>query len=223
MIIKVAAAVILAVLSVFSGLFVSAIMSGEKFQFKPKRFLILSALNITVWVLCLFTHKKTPVTVLFLCLGFCVLLCVIWEDINSKKISDIYLIALLITAILFTLLDRFTPWYLHLLGCAVGYLPLFLIRAVGESVKKQEVLGIGDVYLSGILGLMLGLYNFLLCGMIACVSALCGIRILRRKKQFDKMHTYPFSPFLFIGYTLTILFGDLLTAKYTAIIAELFC
>lgn len=151
---------------------------------------------------------------LFFCIGFDILLCIAIEDGKLQKISNVYLIALLVTAVALTVTDPFTAWYLHIAGGAMGFLLMLFIRILGKAVKKQEVLGIGDVYVSGISGLMLGLQNYLFCGIITSIAALIAIRIIRRKKQYDKMHTYPLSPFFLLGYTVSMLFGSVLIEQY---------
>ena len=143
------------------------------------------------------------------------MLCIALFDFGTQKIPDAFLIALFITATAVTLMDKETPRNMHVLGCAIGFLTMYLIRMLGEKIKKQEVLGMGDVYLSGILGLLLGLQKYLLCGIITSLLALITVRVIRFKKSYDKMHTYPFSPFFLFGYIASCLFGSLIIEKFT--------
>lgn len=217
---------VFSLISIFLSLAVEKILhiifSGEKFSLRSKinikRFVSILIINVAIWLLCLYFHWAAPITAFLLCIGFDILLCIAIEDIKRKNFSNVYLILLLVLAIAVTLMDNSTPWYIHIFGCGMGYLPMFFIRALGEKIKKQEVLGAGDVYLSGILGLMLGLYKYLLCGIIASLIALITVRIIRHKKNYDKMHAYPFSPFFLLGYTVTILFGDLIVNGYIELI-----
>ena len=162
--------------------------------------------------------KSLPICFLLLCIGEIMLIKITFDDIKQKKISNILLILLFIIGIAVTFADTSAQWYIHIFGCGMGYLPMFFIRVLGEKIKKQEVLGAGDVYLSGILGLMLGLYKYLLCGIITSLIALITVRIIRHKKNYDKMHAYPFSPFFLLGYTVSILFGDLIINGYIELI-----
>lgn len=222
--------IIFALISIILSIAVEKItdfmISGQKLaimsKINIKRFCMIAVLNLSVWLICFLLHKTAPITALALCIGFDILLCIAIEDVKFRRISNAYLIALLVTAIVVTLIDKSMPWYIHIFGCAMGYLPLFLIRVLGEAVKKQEVLGAGDVYLSGILGLMLGFQNYLLCGIITSVVALIAVRIIRYKKHYDKMHAYPFSPFLALGFTVSLLFGDLIIKKYYDLIFMIF-
>ena len=189
-------------------------LTGEPFSWRNapnlKRLLWLIGGNLAAWLGCLWLHPDTPLAALLWCAGLNVLFWIAVEDGKTKQISNGYLFALLGLAVAATVADTATPWVLHLIGGMVGYVPLFLLRLLGEAAKKQEVLGAGDVYVSGILGLALGVQHFLLCGMVATLAALIAIRILRRKKQYDKAHTYPFSPFFLLGYIVAILCGSLL-------------
>lgn len=197
---------------------IHTLLSGEKFAIRSKinikRFFPILISNLAIWLLCLYFHWAAPITSFLLCIGFDILLCISAEDIKQKKISNIFLLVMFIISVIFTLIDKSTPWYLHIFGCGMGYLPMFFIRVLGEKIKKQEVLGAGDVYLSGILGLMLGLYKYLLCGIIASLIALITVRIIRHIKHYDKMQAYPFSLFFLLGYTVSVLFGDLIIDGY---------
>lgn len=220
-------AIILSVLfSLFSEKYFNAIVSDEKFFSKEKlsikRFCIILAVNLSVFISCVLLHRTEPFKALFMCVGFGILLCIAFKDIKQKKISGSFLLSLLAIGIIITVLDRQSPWYMHIFGLAMGYIPMLLMRAAGEFLKKQELIGSGDVWLSGILGLTLGLQNYLLCGIVTSAAALIAVRIIRRKKHYDKMHTYPFAPFFFIGYTVSILFGDLIVNAFiSAIVCEI--
>ncbi len=198
------------------------IFSGDKFSVRSKiskkRFFLILVTNIAVGILCLHLYKSEPIAALLFLLGFDILLLITAEDIKQKKISNIFLIILFIVSVAFTLIDTSIPWYMHIFGCGMGYLPFFLIRILLETVKKQEVLGSGDIYLNGIIGLLLGLQKYLLCGLIASSAALIAVRVIRHKKQYDKMHTYPFSPFFLLGYTVCILSGDWIITKLVDLI-----
>lgn len=160
----------------------------------------------------------SPASAILLCIGFAVLLCISISDFRTKEIPNVLLFVFFVLAVIFTVLDKSTVWYMHIFGCAVGYFPLLLIRIIGEKVEKREVMGSGDAYLSGIIGLYLGIVKFLICGMTACIAAFIAIRILRKKKNYGKEQTYPFAPFFLIGYAVSVLLGDLIFEKLILLI-----
>lgn len=221
--------VIICVLAVISALVTEksadGILKDKPFnlhsKINPKRLTFLLIINISVWVLCLFVNSSDLIPTINLGLGFCALTFISLSDYYTKKIPNLYLIVLFVLACVFTILDKSAAWYMHLLGGALGYIILFFMRLLGEKLTKTDAIGKGDVFLSGILGLFLGLRAYLLCGIVTCISALITVRIVRSKKGYDKVHLYPFSPFFMFGYTVSILLGNFIIAEYTSLVLNL--
>lgn len=186
-----------------------------------KRFLILSIINIVVWVLCLNRYIVTPQTVIA-CLFFDIALCMAIIDLYTKRINTVFLIALFVLSVVFVLVQKDNPWYSHIFGCGMGFIPLFCIRYFAGIKAKQEALGMGDTYLGAIYGLMLGFEKFLLAGFMGAICALISVKIIKHKKGYDKTQEYAFSPFLTLGFTVSLLFGDLIIKKYYDLIFIIF-
>ena len=170
--------------------------------------------NAAVWIVCLLTHRTVPVTAFLLSAGEDLIFCAAVHDARTKRIPNLFLILLAVLAAAMLLIDTEVPWTLRVIGSGIGYLPLFLLRLCGEKLTKHEVIGEGDALLSAILGLLLGLQNYLFCAVVACLVALVAIRVLRFRKKYDKTRTYAFSPFFFVGYTVAALFGSLLFSSF---------
>ncbi len=213
--------IITAVLSVLFSFIIEktadCIIKNKRFTVREnlaiKRFLIILVINIAVWVLCLNRYSLTPQTVIA-CLFFDIAFCMAIVDLYTKKISTAFIISLFVLSVAFVLVQKDNPWYSHIFGCGLGFIPLFCIRYFAGIKAKQEALGSADVYIGGISGLFLGFEKFLLAGLTSALSALIFVEIVKRIKGYDKTHRYAFSPFLVFGFTLSLLFGDLILQRY---------
>jgi leader peptidase (prepilin peptidase)/N-methyltransferase len=95
---------------------------------------------------------------------------------------------------------------LYQLGALVARIRARKMRAAGQAEDDEEALGGGDVYLTGVLGLMLGWPDIILgitagalVGGIVGVLALVGHFIQRRYNQTSMMTFIPYGPSLVIG------------------------
>jgi leader peptidase (prepilin peptidase)/N-methyltransferase len=102
-----------------------------------------------------------------------------------------------------------------LLGAAVGWGLLWLVRLVGGWVLKQEAMGWGDIKMMAMVGAFVGWKNVLLtvfvgalAGSIVYVPLLLGdLRSMRRRE-------IPFGVFLAIGAAITFVAGDSIISWY---------
>jgi leader peptidase (prepilin peptidase)/N-methyltransferase len=95
---------------------------------------------------------------------------------------------------------------LYQLGALVARIRARKMRAAGQAEDDEEALGGGDVFLTGVLGLMLGWPDIILgitagalVGGIVGVLALVGHFINRRYNQTSMMTFIPYGPSLVIG------------------------
>jgi len=97
-------------------------------------------------------------------------------------------------------------FFLYQLGTLVARFRARKMQAAGQADDEEEALGGGDVYLTGVLGLMLGLpyimyalvYGVLLGGLVSVlfIAAL----IVRRRYSSEALMTFiPYGPFFIIG------------------------
>lgn len=95
---------------------------------------------------------------------------------------------------------------LYQLGAVVARFRARRMRAAGQAEDDEEALGGGDVYLAGVLGLMLGwpfILNALVLGVLlgGLISFLFIISLLvRRRYMGDALMTFiPYGPYFIIG------------------------
>ena len=134
------------------------------------------------------------------------------SDLKYHLISDYILLALFVFSILFHLgSGNPTPTPIQLTGLIqpivsgliVG-LPIFLIY----FLSKERAMGLGDVYLSAIMGFLLGWQAGFLALYIAFVTgAIIGVILLliHKKKIKSKI---AFGPFLVVGTVVMLFWGE---------------
>ncbi len=132
-----------------------------------------------------------------------------WQDIKEQQISrNITLftvfLALLFNSIALIFFD-YEPAYQALLGGGIlGFVFLSYLL-----LTKEKALGMGDVYLFMLMGLLVGLQNIFLSLAIMVFSALLYSVI--KYKNLDLKQKIPLVPFITLGIFSTILVLYLLT------------
>jgi len=101
---------------------------------------------------------------------------------------------------------------------AAGFVSFFLFGAIGKKIWKNDALGGGDVKLAAVLGLLLGWEKLLLAVLIASLIASVVLIIVRRVRGDGKNTEYPFGPFLVLGMTVALLFGNRIISWYVGIL-----
>ncbi len=131
------------------------------------------------------------------------LIVIFFSDFKYHLISDYILLALFVFSILFRL-----PSISHLAFYLVSGLmvagPIYLIY----DLSKERAMGLGDVYLSAIIGFLVGWKAGYLALYISFVTgAFFGILLifLKNKKMKSKI---AFGPFLVVGLITAMFFGD---------------
>jgi leader peptidase (prepilin peptidase)/N-methyltransferase len=123
------------------------------------------------------------------------------------------------------------------LGAAVGFGAFVALGFLAERLLKKEALGGGDVWLFAAIGAWLGLKSLLPVALLASIQgALIGSLMLlsarRKSKQLLPKPTgdadtddwvppegaVPFGPFLALGATEYLFFGDWLVGSYLALL-----
>jgi len=102
---------------------------------------------------------------------------------------------------------------LYQFGALVARIRARKMQAAGQADDEEEALGGGDVYLLGVLGLMLGwpfIFNALILGILfgGAVSLLFVIALLvQRRYSSESLMTFiPYGPYFIIG-AFYVLFG----------------
>jgi leader peptidase (prepilin peptidase)/N-methyltransferase len=102
-----------------------------------------------------------------------------------------------------------------LLGAAVGWGLLLLVRVVGGWVLKQEAMGMGDVKMMAMVGAFVGWKNVLLTVFVgALVGTAVYVPILVRDLGSVRRREIPFGVFLAIGAAITFVSGDSIVSWY---------
>ena len=128
------------------------------------------------------------------------------SDLKYHLISDYILIALFVFSLFYHLFNNVTVQQFSnfFLSGLIVALPIFLIY----FISKERAMGLGDVYLSAIMGFLLGWQAGFLSLYIAFVTgAIFGLFLilLKRKKIKSKV---AFGPFLVIGTVIMLFWGE---------------
>ncbi|MGB3340124.1 MAG: prepilin peptidase [bacterium] len=135
---------------------------------------------------------------------FCSLIVISGIDFSHQIIPDIISMPGIVIGIVFQLLKGDIK--LGLIGLFFGGGLILLIRVIGQRVYKKEVMGLGDVYLTAMIGSFVG-FPFILVAIFfaALTGSIMGIFYIVSTKQ-TRESPIPFGPFLSIGGAVVILF-----------------
>ncbi len=127
-------------------------------------------------------------------------------DIYSLWLPDTLLVAGFAPVLLLLVRGELAPWPEPFYASLVGGGLLFLLRAVHGAIRKQEGLGLGDVKLMALLGLLTsvaGVFDILF------FAALVGLIVagMLRWIQGRMPELMPFGPFLCLGAFAKVLWG----------------
>jgi len=91
------------------------------------------------------------------------------------------------------------------IGVVTGAGFIWVIRILGQLAFRKEAMGFGDVKYMGLIGGVLGWKAVFLTFFLACVAgSVIGVIVL----LFKKSRYIPFAPFLSLGATVMLLFGE---------------
>jgi len=156
-----------------------------------------------------------------------VLIVIFFTDAKYYVIPDIYFYFLFTVYVVFGLL-YFLPishlyqslflsqFYFNFLDHLYGMALMTAFFASLHYLSKGRLMGEGDIYLGGLLGLFLGLTPSIVMWFVSFLTgALVGvILILRGRKRMEE--SIPFGPFLILGAIVAHLFVNYLVTWYLA-------
>ncbi len=134
--------------------------------------------------------------------AFILLVILVIVDFRVRLLPNKYVFPFAALGLFFHLLTHFQilPLQEILIGGAVGYGLLWLIRALGSWYYRQEALGLGDVKLMGAAGLWLGLEDLMLALTLgACLSIVHGVTYAVLTKKSLRRLEIPAGPGLIGG------------------------
>lgn len=156
-----------------------------------------------------FTFIKFGISINFLKYSLMGLALVItaFTDIEGMYIFVEVNIGAGILAVFFNLIGKYVSWQDMLVAVAIGFIPMYLFGKLG-------MMGEGDAYLMGMVGVFLGWKMTLVCLFIAVViGGIVGI-ILMIFKHYGRKSEMPFGPPICVAAVITIFFGNQLLNWY---------
>jgi leader peptidase (prepilin peptidase)/N-methyltransferase len=153
----------------------------------------------------LFNRFGLSFSFLFYAYFFSVLIAISGIDFAYQLIPDILSMPGILIGLIFNLIQG--SFLTALIGAAFGGGLILLIRFVGGLVYKKEVMGLGDVYLTAMIGAFVG-FPFVLATIFigALVGAILGIVFVIATRQ-SRESPIPFGPFLSVGGMAVIIFA----------------
>ena len=138
----------------------------------------------------------------------CALIVVSGIDFSFQIIPDMISILGIFAGLMFQLAKgNFLP---ALVGAIFGGGLILLIRVVGGKVYKKEVMGMGDVYLTAMIGAFVGWPLIIVAVFLAALTgSILGIVFIASTRQ-SRESPIPFGPFLSIGGVAVIVFYTLI-------------
>jgi leader peptidase (prepilin peptidase)/N-methyltransferase len=152
----------------------------------------------------LFSQYKLSLSFLFYAYFFSVLIAISGIDFAYQLIPDMLSIPGILIGLIFHLTQG--SFLISLIGAVFGGGLILLIRTLGGWVYKKEVMGLGDVYLTAMIGAFVG-FPFIIAAIFtgALVGAVLGIAYVISTHQ-SRESPIPFGPFLSLGGMIVIIF-----------------
>lgn len=152
----------------------------------------------------LFAQFGLSFSFLFYAYFFSVLIAISGIDFAYQLIPDVLSMPGIVIGLVFHLTQG--SILQSVIGAAFGGGLILLIRAVGGWVYKKEVMGLGDVYLTAMIGAFVG-FPFIIAAIFigALFGAILGIAYVISTRQ-SRESPIPFGPFLSLGGMLVIIF-----------------
>ena len=176
----------------------------------------ISYLVVEVLTASLFVYAYMLYGISFNSLAFIIfysgLLIIFFTDFKYYLILDKITIPLSIVGLVFTFFN-FNPFDVDILsslmGGAVGYLVIYIIRFLFFKIRKVEGMGLGDAKLFLMIGIWLGIKSiYLILASSAIVGAIVGSLIIYFYKK-DKDFQIPYGCFIVIASALYPYLGSL--------------
>ena len=108
---------------------------------------------------------------------------------------------------------------MRLLGFVIPLGVFLLVYFVCVFFIKTEPMGLADIIIFSILGMLLGLIGFI--GILLLSSCICSVVELIRMKKTGEKQPIPFVPYIFMGAILTVFFMPLVIEGITALMGGL--
>ena len=183
------------------------------------RYMLVEILNAVLWLLSV--HLFWEESIVYAVLSAVVLsslVFIFFIDLEHMLIFDRFILILIASGICAIFFDSYTEWYDHLIGCVAAGGLFLLIYYLAIWVLGKEGLGFGDVKLAFASGLLLGWQKMLFAMLIASVGASIILLILKKVRGDEVGKEYPFGPFLAVGISAALLFGEPVITWYLSLL-----
>ncbi|MDR3645426.1 MAG: prepilin peptidase [Clostridia bacterium] len=175
------------------------------------RYPAVELLNCACYIAVYAVYGLQPITAAYM-LMCSALIVAAFVDFDHRIILDRIVIFLLAEGILLAVFSRDTPWLERLVGLFAVSVPLLLICIFFGGF------GEGDVKLMAACGLVLGWKLIVLSLVFGSIfGSVAGITLIVRKKA-TRRSEIAFGPWLGLGITLAMLFGNTLITSYLRMI-----
>jgi leader peptidase (prepilin peptidase)/N-methyltransferase len=160
----------------------------------------------------LFIRYGINVSFLAYVVFFCSLIVISGIDFTHQVIPDMISIPGILIGLVFSLINGM--FITGLVGMFFGGGLILLIRIIGGRVYKKEVMGLGDVYLTAMIGAFVGFPLIIIAIFIAAlVGSILGILFIVSTGQ-SRESPIPFGPFLSIGGISIVVFRAQINAFF---------
>ncbi len=177
----------------------------------PIRYLIVESITAFVYLYS-YIHYGLSLELLTFLIFTTLLIPIFFIDLREMLIPDALSISGIIIGLILGIFRGIT--IVSLIGAAIGVVYVLIIIYLGKSIYKRDVMGMGDVKLSAMIGAFVGWANFLLTILISSLlGSIYGIIQIRRGKSSMKS-IIPYGPFLAIGGFITFLFGKWIIVRF---------
>ena len=190
--------------------------------------LLIEMLGGICFALTCFQHgtniKSLPLFAALLFLNFLFIM----MSLIDYETHSIYNVTMLVFALISTFIFIYkfiscdANLWSHIGGAILGFIFFGSVKIVSKIVLKKDALGMGDVYLVAIAGLMIGAFPLLISIIIAAFlgSIIEIIKIKTNKSR--KESEIAFGPYLMLGIFLMAIYGDSFMKFYREIILNAF-
>jgi leader peptidase (prepilin peptidase)/N-methyltransferase len=138
-----------------------------------------------------------------------ILLGIAMTDAREMVIPDQFSLGGMVIGILLAAIPGGFPLSTALIGAAVGYVFLWIIKILAEKALRKPALGVGDIHMMALVGAFVGWPGVLLTLMAGSVAGLViGVPYTYLQGRLKAMETYlPLGTFLAVGAALTFFWG----------------
>ena len=148
---------------------------------------------------------------LFASLIVLILLLIGGYDFKTNTILDIFWIIFLALTIgfdVYRIVVLHYVWWHFLVGAGALGGFFLLLKVVFYLIKKEDVLGTGDVIFMAVAGLLLGYKTILIAVLVASIlGCIIELSLIAAKKK-DKESPIPFCPYLALGVFVAMVYGE---------------